>query len=97
MAPYFKITTTGTSPSTVILYDLGERTFTHPTVDLDLLLEFSLEEIQNSLDLITAIDAGRLTANLDGTSVTTADQFYANLTSVSGYSGISGTSGFSGY
>jgi len=56
----FLVTTTGTVPQ-VIFNDLGARTLVHPTVDLDLLLEFSSDEISNSKDVQSAIDAGEIT------------------------------------
>lgn len=65
----FLITTTGVSPSTVILYDLGERTFYHPTTNYDLESEFTIEEIYNSLDLFASITGGSLTAVYDGVAV----------------------------
>jgi hypothetical protein len=64
----FLITTTGTAPDTgfgvgaVVLDDLGQRVFTHPTVDFDLETEFTREDIQFKDDLWTAIDNGWLTA-----------------------------------
>lgn len=55
-----KLTTTGTQ-NPVVFGDLGARTFTHPTVDFDVLTEFSLEEIQSSVDMQTALVAGHIT------------------------------------
>jgi len=56
----FKITTDST---TVILADLGGRTFVHPTVDYDMLAdeEFSYDELSSSDDLQNAISNGSLT------------------------------------
>ena len=54
MAYTIKLTTTATT----VVNDLGDRTFTHPTTDLVLDDEFTLEQIFNSDDLQTAIDGG---------------------------------------
>jgi len=56
----FKITTVS---GDVTLDDLGERTFTHPTVDYDMLAneEFTMDELKSSQDLNDAIDNGELT------------------------------------
>jgi hypothetical protein len=50
-----------TTTATVTLKDLGDRTFTHPVVDLDLLTEFSEDRLQDSVSLQVAIDAGDIT------------------------------------
>lgn len=64
----FNITTTS---GTVILDDLGARTFTHPTVSYDLLTEYSTVEINQSLDLQSAIDIGSITVDDgNGNSIT---------------------------
>ena len=57
----FYISTTG-SQDPVVIDDFGERSFDHPTVDLDLELEYTYDEIVASNDLQAAIDAGYLTA-----------------------------------
>jgi len=56
----FLVSTTG-NQSPVILNDLAGIEIVHPTTDLDLLQQFSLEEIQNSQDLQNAIDNNWLT------------------------------------
>ncbi|MFV2015783.1 MAG: hypothetical protein ACC656_10165, partial [Candidatus Heimdallarchaeota archaeon] len=49
------LSTTGVA-STVVIDDLGRKTFTHPTANFDLLSEFDSEELRDSNDLQTAID-----------------------------------------
>ena len=49
------LTTTG-DISSIILNDLGKRIINHPTTDLILSDEYSVEEIANSYDLQSAID-----------------------------------------
>jgi uncharacterized membrane protein YgcG len=56
----FKINTTGIS-SPIIFYDLGERTFNHPTNNYDLELEFTKEEIRASTDIQNAINNNWIT------------------------------------
>ena len=64
------ITTTGTL-SPVTIDDLGGRSFTHPTIDYNLLIEFSSEEIQKSSDLQNAISNGYVTMqDNEGQSIT---------------------------
>lgn len=60
MAKQINITTTGTL-SSVILNDLGARTFNHPVSSYNLLNEYVLHELVNSLDLQSAIDLGYIT------------------------------------
>lgn len=55
----FKVSTTGAVSSTP-LPDLGLRTLDHPTVSLDLGLEYSEDELLSSVDLTAAIDNGWL-------------------------------------
>jgi len=54
------LSTTGDA-TTVILTDLGARTITHPTTNLDLTEEFSLSEIAGSQDIKDALSAGYIT------------------------------------
>jgi len=56
----YKITTTGTL-SPVVFDDLGARSFVHPTVDYDLLQEFTEQEIYESADVQDAIGSGHIT------------------------------------
>lgn len=65
----FLITTTGSVPS-VIFYDLGERTFAHPTTNYNLEDEFTIDEIRYSDDVFASISAGELTATYNGKAVT---------------------------
>jgi hypothetical protein len=60
----FLITTTGT-PATVVIDDLGERTFIHPVVSFDLENEYSIDELISSSDLQSAITGAEITA-VDG-------------------------------
>lgn len=67
----FLITTTGTL-NPVILHDLGCRSFQHPTVEHDLLLEYTTLELIQSKHLQHALTSGFLTAKDDfGTTITT--------------------------
>jgi len=54
------LTTTGLL-SSVIIDDLGAIKFSHPIVDNDLLLDYSLEELRDSVDLGAAITNGYIT------------------------------------
>ena len=56
----FLITTTGTV-SPVIFDDLAGRSLIHPTVDIDFILEFSIEELRESSNIQSAIDAAEIT------------------------------------
>jgi len=51
----YKVSTTGLQDP-VILDDLGARSLSHPTVELDLGLEYTEDELKNSEDLQAAID-----------------------------------------
>jgi len=54
------LSTTGTK-DTVIIEDLGSRKFVHPTIDFNLLEEYTAQEISQSDDLQNAIDNGWIT------------------------------------
>jgi len=56
---HFYVTTTGTQ-TPVVIGDLGGRTFTHPTTNLDLLLEYTIEDIISAHELFDAADDGYL-------------------------------------
>ncbi len=60
----FIITTTG-APATVIINDLGARTFVHPVVSYDLETGYTPFELSQSADLQAAITGGEITA-VDG-------------------------------
>jgi len=66
----FLVTTTGTQ-NPVVFTDLGARSISHPTTDLDLLLEFSLEELRLSSDVQAALTAGYITAKDENDQVIT--------------------------
>jgi hypothetical protein len=50
----YKISTTGIVDE-IVLYDLGERVLSHPTIELDLGLEYSEDELNSSSDLRNAL------------------------------------------
>lgn len=54
------LSTTGTL-SPVVIEDFGERTFVHPTVGLNLIPEFTIDELSSSDDLQAALTAGYIT------------------------------------
>lgn len=56
----YKVSTTGTVPS-VVLEDMGQRVLVHPTIELDLGLEYTDDELFDSNDLNNVIDSGQLT------------------------------------
>lgn len=56
----FLVTTTGVS-SPVSFADLGGRTIVHPAADIDLSLEFPINELVDSGSIATALDAGDIT------------------------------------
>ena len=60
MAKEVRLTTSGT-PTSVVLPDLGNRTFTHPISNFNLLTEFSEDELQESVDLQAAVTGGDVT------------------------------------
>jgi len=62
------LSTTGTQ-NPVILYDLGERSFAHPTVNLNLELEYPLWELLESADLAYVLLNGYVTLNFDGNNI----------------------------
>lgn len=59
------ITSTTGLLNPVVFNDLGGRTLPHPTVNIDLQIEFTPEEIAESVDVQTAIDMGWITV-VDG-------------------------------
>jgi hypothetical protein len=70
----FIITTTG-APATVIINDLGARTFVHPVVSYNLETEYTPFELSQSADLQTAITGGEITAvDGSGNPITIVDQ-----------------------
>lgn len=70
----FLLTTTGTA-SPVVFSDLGNRSFTHPTVAFDLTEEYTIEELRDSEDLRAAVVAGEITATLDGEAINSGATF----------------------
>ena len=67
-----RISTTGT-PATVVIQDLGGRTFVHPVTDFDLEPEYTRGELLLSTDLAAALDAGKVTMKDDeGNTITTS-------------------------
>jgi hypothetical protein len=65
------LTTTG-AVSPVSINDLGARTFSHPTVDLNLELEYQLHELLASVDLRDQLNLGSITLKFDGTNISVA-------------------------
>jgi len=63
------ITTTGTQ-STITFDDLGGRTISHPTSNLDLTLEFDIDDIRKSNSIQSELNAGTITASWEGRSIT---------------------------
>ena len=69
------LTTTGTQ-TPVTIADLGSRSFTHPTVDFEITIEFAPEEIARSADFQAAIDSGYITVeDEDGNPIDDVSQF----------------------
>lgn len=60
----FRVTTTGTV-NPVVINDLNGLSIPHPTVDLDLEIQFTATELSESVDLQAAITNGELTAQDD--------------------------------
>jgi hypothetical protein len=62
MAKEIKLSTTG-SLDPVVINDMAGKSFSHPTVDYNLLenLEFTLEEIRDSQDLESLLSLGHVT------------------------------------
>lgn len=74
-AQQLKLTTTGT-PATVVIQDLGGKTFVHPVTGFDLLGEFSRDELFNSSDLQTSVTGAEVTlADQDGNAVTNVKDY----------------------
>ena len=74
------LTTTGT-PATVTIADFGARAFVHPVVDLDLLLEFTAEELRDSTDLQAAVDAAQITlTDASGNPITSVASIGGHIT-----------------
>lgn len=80
----YKVSTTGAVPE-IVLHDLGARTLTHPTVDLDLGLEYTDDELYDSDDLAAAISNGWITlVEKSGGAVTEEEVQQITQTTVSG-------------
>jgi len=73
----YKVSTTG-AQAEVVFHDLGARTLTHPTVELDLGLEYTEEELKASNDLQNALSNNWLT--LDEEQDTSATKEYVDTT-----------------
>ena len=72
------ITTTGLT-SSIILNDLGERIFEHPTTNLEITEEFSYSELQNSADFNNSLDLGHITASFYGNLVEKSDDILPSI------------------
>jgi hypothetical protein len=77
------LTTTITAPNPVPIIDLGRIPgFAHPTIDYDLLQEFTTAQLQKSVSLQDAITAGYITLkDCYGNSITDVNQQFAPVTS----------------
>jgi hypothetical protein len=53
------VTTTGTS-EVIAIDDLGGKVFHHPVVNRSLLSEYTVSELEDSIDLQASIDAGEI-------------------------------------
>ena len=74
MATQLLLSTTGVD---VTFADLGNRSFTHPTVDFDLFSEYPLEYLRDSDDLLSALVGGDITlVDESGASVIALTDFY---------------------
>lgn len=79
----YKVSTTG-SVSEIVLHDMGARTLTHPTVELDLGLEYTDDELLDSDDLALAIESGELTLVEESGGVVTEEYVDDAISTVSG-------------
>jgi hypothetical protein len=88
------ITTTGLTPS-IILNDLGERIFAHPTTDYEISLEYNYFELQTSFDFNDSLDFGYITASYNGTLVNNSNDFTPIIESsiIFGVTGATGATG----
>lgn len=87
------LTTTGTQ-SPVIFPDLGGRTFTHPTTDYEITLEYEIEEIRDSQSMALALANGYISLkdeednvitdvkNLDDRNADSVDGINIDLTGI---------------
>ena len=93
------ITTTGLTPS-IILNDVGERIFTHPLVNYNIGLEFTYNELLDSIDFNNALNSGYLTASYNGSLITNSTSFQpviiSNLIGATGATGPQGATGSQG-
>lgn len=78
------ITTTGLTPS-IYLNDLGERVLVHPVINYDLGLEFTYDELFNSLDFLQSLNNGWMTASYNSITSTSSSSF--QLSTVNNTSG----------
>lgn len=79
----YKVSTTGVQ-SSVVLYDMAERTLVHPEVELDLGLEYTDDELTDSVDLQSAIDNNWLTVVEKSGGVATEEYVDDTVSTVSG-------------
>jgi len=75
----FLITTTG-SLGTVVINDLGARTFVHPVVGYDINQEYAIEEIRDSADLGNALNSGYVTGLYNAVVITSSAQLQSLTT-----------------
>lgn len=81
MSLSIKLTTTGTL-SPVVIDDLGQKSFTHPTTGYELVSsrEFTPEELGASSDLQNALDSGYITMTRDGYPITDLSDISSSTT-----------------
>jgi hypothetical protein len=60
--------------STVTINDLGGVLFTHPVSSYDLTIEWTYEELQDSIDLGTALDAGYISLINSGVTIANSSE-----------------------
>lgn len=98
MAEQILLSTTGTL-SPVIFIDLGRKTFTHPTIDFDLLTEYFKDDIQRSTDIQEALDNGYITIKDENDDpITDVGQTAASIDTkeINHYTALEGSSSSSG-
>ena len=70
------ISTTGTI-NPVVIGDFGDRTFSHPTTNYEITLEYTFEELFNSQDILNLLVSGAITfTDSYGHLITTQEQLY---------------------
>jgi hypothetical protein len=84
-----RVTTTGTV-NPVVLDDLGRKMFNHPTVDYELVGEYTTIELAESFDMQDAINAGEITVDFNGKNLLDVRDLAAEDPSFGGTSTVEG-------